>query len=82
MGALVLRMLCFPFLLCSGAMGYCLLTNPVRLAEGAERLGIYIRVLDYCRTKAGRIQLRALGAVFLLVSILMLAVVASAMVGP
>jgi hypothetical protein len=59
---------CIAFLARSGTIGYSLLKDPRRLADRAERLGWWIPPLDYSRTRLGRIQLRLLGALFLLVS--------------
>jgi hypothetical protein len=58
------------FLVCTGLAGYILLTNPERMTEWTDRKGIYIPFLQLTKTRAGKIQVRAFGFVFLGVSIL------------
>src|SRR5688572_23300934 len=67
----------FAFLFWFGFVGFWLLKSPLRLAEQATRWGIVMPFLEGAHTKMGRLQIRALGFVFLLGSLIFGALICS-----
>jgi hypothetical protein len=74
-------MLASLLLLVLGGVGAYFLIDPVGLAEKVSRRGVHIPILDYAETKVGRIQLRVMGLVFILVTLLFLFGILSAALG-
>lgn len=57
------------FLIAIAAVSICLLARPEALARSAERLHIYVPFLELAKTRTGILQMRVLGFVLLLVTL-------------